>query len=100
MKNNPFQKLITEVPGPKAVNFVEEDKRFISQSYTRAYPLVVEKGKGAVVTDIDGNQYLDFSSGLGACSTGHCHPKIIKAVNEQAKKLIHMSETDFYYIPQ
>ncbi|OGL52881.1 MAG: 4-aminobutyrate aminotransferase, partial [Candidatus Schekmanbacteria bacterium RIFCSPLOWO2_12_FULL_38_15] len=99
-KNNPFQKLITEVPGPKAVNFVEEDKRFISQSYTRAYPLVVERGKGAVVTDIDGNKYLDFSAGLGACSTGHCHPKIIKAVAEQSKKLIHMSGTDFYYTSQ
>ena len=100
MKNDSFPKLITEIPGPKAKLFVEEDKKFISQSYTRAYPLVVEKARGLIVTDIDGNQYLDFSSGLGACSTGHCHPKIIKAINEQSKKLIHMSGTDFYYLPQ
>jgi len=100
MKKNSFPKLATEIPGPKAVKFVEEDKRFISQSYTRVYPLVVEKAKGVIVTDIDGNQYLDFSSGLGACSTGHCHPEIIKAISEQSKKLIHMSGTDFYYLSQ
>lgn len=100
MKSNSIPKLITKIPGPKASKFVEEDKKYISQSYTRVYPLVVEKAKGAVVTDIDGNQYLDFSAGLGACSTGHCHPKIIKAVTEQSKKLIHMSGTDFYYTSQ
>ena len=88
------------IPGPKALDWVIRDESVISRSYTRSYPLVAESGKGARVTDVDGNEYLDFTSGLGTSLTGHCHPEIVKVITDQAKKLIHMSGTDFYYTSQ
>ncbi|MBI5043596.1 MAG: acetyl ornithine aminotransferase family protein [Nitrospirae bacterium] len=91
------KKEIKKLPGPKAKAIIEKDKKYVSPSYTRGYPLVAVDGKGAIITDPDGNRFLDFTSGIAVCSTGHCHPKIIKAITEQAKKLIHMSGTDFYY---
>ncbi|MEK6680739.1 MAG: acetyl ornithine aminotransferase family protein [Nitrospirota bacterium] len=91
------KKEIKKLPGPKAKAIIEKDKRYVSPSYTRGYPLVAVDGKGAIITDPDGNKFLDFTSGIAVCSTGHCHPKIVKAITEQAKKLIHMSGTDFYY---
>ena len=60
----------TEVPGPKAREILAKDKRYISPSYTRSYPLVIDKGEGVIVTDVDGNRFLDFSSGIAVCSTG------------------------------
>ena len=86
-----------KLPGPKAKAIIEKDKKYVSPSYTRGYPLVALKGKGAVIEDPDGNEFLDFTSGIAVCSTGHCHPKVVKAITEQAKRLIHMSGTDFYY---
>lgn len=85
------------VPGPQAKKWVARDEAVISPSYTRAYPLVVESAKGSVMTDVDGNRFLDFTSGIAVTATGHCHPKVVKAIVAQAKKLIHMSGTDFYY---
>jgi len=88
------------LPGPKAKQLIEGDKRYMSPSYTRDYPLAVMRGKGATIEDVDGNLFLDFTSGIAVCATGHCHPKVVKAVKEQASKLIHMSGTDFYYRSQ
>src|SRR5207247_6068704 len=76
------------------------DQRFMSPSYTRVYPLVVARGSGAVIEDVDGNLFLDFTAGIAVNSTGHCHPQVVAAVQEQAATLIHMSGTDFYYQPQ
>src|SRR6266699_845064 len=90
-------KLITAVPGPRARAIIERDKQVISTSYTRGYPLVAERGEGAIITDPDGNQFLDFAAGIAVVATGHCHPKVVKAIQEQATRLIHMSGTDFYY---
>jgi 4-aminobutyrate aminotransferase len=90
----------TELPGPKARALLERDATFVSPSYTRVYPLVVERGSGAVVQDVDGNLFLDFTAGIAVTSTGHCHPKVVAAVEEQSRKLLHMSGTDFYYQPQ
>jgi len=90
-------KIVTELPGPKAREIVANDHKYISPSYTRSYPLVAHSGKGAIVTDVDGNRFLDFSAGIAVCSTGHCHPDIVKAIQKQAESLIHMSGTDFYY---
>ncbi|MBI1822448.1 MAG: acetyl ornithine aminotransferase family protein [Nitrospirae bacterium] len=89
-----------KVPGQKAKEWVQRDEKIISKSFTRNYPLVVEKGQGAFITDVDQNEYLDFTSGLGTCVTGHCHPEVVSVITEQAKKLIHMSGTDFYYTAQ
>jgi 4-aminobutyrate aminotransferase len=89
-----------KLPGPRAKEWVKRDEQVISKSYTRSYPLVAESGEGAYVTDVDQFEYLDFTSGLGTCVTGHCHPDIVKVITDQAKKLIHVSGTDFYYTSQ
>jgi 4-aminobutyrate aminotransferase len=85
------------LPGPRARQIIERDARVLSPSYTRPYPLVVDYANGAVVTDVDGNRFLDFNAGIAVVAAGHCHPEVVKAVQEQAARLIHMSGTDFYY---
>jgi 4-aminobutyrate aminotransferase len=90
----------TALPGPKARELLERDARYMSPSYTRIYPLVVERGSGAVIQDVDGNLFLDFTAGIAVTSTGHCHPHVTAAIADQAHKLLHMSGTDFYYQPQ
>jgi 4-aminobutyrate aminotransferase len=90
-------KLLTSLPGPKAKAIIDRDDQVISPSYTRSYPLVAHRGEGAIVEDPDGNRFLDFAAGIAVVATGHCHPKVVKAIQDQAAKLIHMSGTDFYY---
>jgi 4-aminobutyrate aminotransferase len=90
-------RIVTPLPGPRAAAIVASDERYVSPSYTRSYPLVAEKAYGAIVEDVDGNAFLDFSAGIAVCSTGHCHPEVVRAIQEQAASLIHMSGTDFYY---
>src|ERR1700757_272554 len=90
----------TELPGPKAQVLLDRDARYVSPSYTRVYPLVVERGSGAVIQDVDGNLFLDCTAGIAVTATGHCHPEVVAAITDQANKLIHMSGTDFYYRPQ
>jgi len=90
-------KLVTALPGPKAKQVVERDAKFMSPSFTRDYPLVAKSGRGAMVEDVDGNVFLDFAAGIAVCSTGHCHPHVVAAIQKQAAELIHMSGTDFYY---
>jgi 4-aminobutyrate aminotransferase len=87
----------TKLPGPKAQRVVELDTEWMSPSYTRSYPLVAKRGRGCVIEDVDGNEFLDFSSGIAVTSTGHCHPEVVAAIQKQAAELIHMSGTDFYY---
>ncbi len=90
-------RLITALPGPEAKRVLELDRQYISPSYTRSYPLVAKRGRGALVEDVDGNIFLDFAAGIAVVATGHCHPEVVAAIQEQAAKLIHMSGTDFYY---
>jgi 4-aminobutyrate aminotransferase len=90
-------KLKTAVPGAKAQKIVADDERLISPSYTRSYPMVVKRARGMRVEDVDGNEFLDFTAGIAVNSTGHCHPEVVKAIQEQAGELLHMSGTDFYY---
>ncbi len=90
-------RLVTALPGPNAKRVVEGDRRHISPSYTRSYPLVARRGLGALVEDADGNTFLDFTAGIAVVATGHCHPEVVAAVQRQAGELIHMSCTDFYY---
>ncbi len=87
-------------PGPAAQRLLARDEQFLSPSYTRVYPLVAARGAGAMIEDVDGNRYLDFTAGIAVVATGHCHPKVVAAIQEQAARLIHMSGTDFYYEPQ
>ena len=88
--------IATELPGPKARAIIERDTAVASPSLTRAYPLVAESGSGCVVTDVDGNRFLDFAAGIAVCSTGHSHPKVVAAIKAQADRLIHIAATDFY----
>src|SRR5262245_42362526 len=90
-------RLVTRLPGPAAKRALELDAQLISPSYTRSYPLVARRGRGAMVEDVDGNVLLDFAAGIAVVSTGHCHPKVVAAIQKQAAELIHMSGTDFYY---
>jgi len=90
-------RLTTKLPGPKARKLVGLDTKFVSSSYTRSYPLVAKRGRGAVIEDVDGNRFLDFAAGIAVVATGHCHPAVVGAIQKQAAQLIHMSGTDFYY---
>jgi 4-aminobutyrate aminotransferase len=92
--------LKTPLPGPKAKAIIERDAAFVSPSYTRDYPLVIARGEGAIVEDVDGNTFLDCAAGIAVNSTGVSHPDVVKAIADQAAKFIHMSGTDFYYEPQ
>jgi len=89
-------RIVTELPGPKARAIIARDEAVASPSLTRAYPLVAESGSGMVVTDVDGNRFLDFAAGIAVCTTGHAHPKVSAASREQADRLIHIAATDFY----
>jgi 4-aminobutyrate aminotransferase len=90
----------TPLPGPNAAAIIARDAAVISPSYTRAYPLVIARGDGAVVEDVDGNVFLDCAAGIAVNATGHAHPDIVRAIVEQAQRFVHMSGTDFYYEQQ
>ncbi len=90
-------KIKMALPGPKAKQVIEYDAKYISPSLSRSYPLVAERGSGAIVEDPDGNAFLDFAAGIAVCSTGHCHPKVVAAIQKQAAELIHIAGTDFYH---
>lgn len=85
------------LPGPKAASIIARDQAVLSPSYTRGYPLVAEKGEGAIIIDVDGNRFLDCNAGIAVVAAGHCHPRVVAAIQKQAAQLIHMSGTDFYY---
>lgn len=87
-------------PGPHAQAWVARDALCVSPSYTRTYPLVVKRASGLLVEDVDGYEYLDFTSGLGTALLGHCHPDVVDAIHAQANAFVHMSGTDFYYPAQ
>src|ERR1700741_5554997 len=90
-------RLVTALPGPKAKQVIEADRKSMSPSLTRESPLVAKKGHGAIVEDVDGNAFLDFAAGIAVCSTGHCHPKVVEAIQKQAAELIHIAGNDFYH---
>ncbi len=95
--NDLFPRIKTEIPGPKSRTIIAKDKRFASRSYIKEYPLVVERGEGAVVEDVDGNRFLDLMAGIAVNITGYSHPQVVAAVSNQSKKFFHICSTDFYY---
>ncbi len=88
------------LPGPRSARWLKRDERVMSPSYTRAYPLVVRRAKGAMIEDMDGNRFLDYTAGIAVTNVGHSHPRVVAAIRKQSQRLIHMSGTDFYYAPQ
>jgi 4-aminobutyrate aminotransferase len=89
--------IVTELPGPESKKVIEADERWVSQSYTRAYPFVVRRGSGSILEDVDGNKFLDFNAGVAVCSTGHAHPEVVAAIKAQAEEFLHICAADYYY---
>jgi 4-aminobutyrate aminotransferase len=83
-------------PGPKAKKIVAKDHKLIATA-TKTSPIAAKRAEGAIIEDVDGNTYIDFTSGVGVVNCGHCHPKVVKAVTKQASSLMHFAGTDFYY---
>lgn len=91
--------IVTPPPGPVARAAIERDHLVTSTSNTRPYPLAVRRARGCVVEDLDGNRFIDFTAGIAVCSTGHCHPHVVRAIQGQCEQLIHICGSDFYYEP-
>ncbi len=89
--------LRTPLPGPNARTIIERDRRTVSQNLSKDVPLVVARGQGMVIEDVDGNRFLDFAAGISTVSTGHCHPDVVAAIRAQSEKLMHICYTDFFY---
>ncbi len=89
----------TSLPGPEAKAIIERDHRVTAPAYGRVYPLVVKQAQGMVVEDVDGNLFLDFMAGIAVANTGHSHPRVVQAIEEQAKKFLHICGSDYYYEP-
>lgn len=88
----------TELPGPKGREIIAADARYVNPAYPRPdFKLVAERAQGVWVEDVDGNVFLDCNAGVAVCSTGHCHPEVVKAIQDQAAQLIHICGTDYYY---
>ncbi len=88
--------LHTPVPGPQARSVVDRSQCTVTPSLPHAYPLAVRRAWGMVVEDVDGNRFLDCAAGIAVCSTGHCHPQVVQAIQEQAARLLHICGADFY----
>ena len=96
--SNKKPEIKTALPGPNARRIIAADAEFVNPAYPRPdFKLVAERGQGVWVTDVDGNVFLDCNAGVAVCSTGHCHPEVVKAIQDQAAQLIHMCGTDYYY---
>jgi 4-aminobutyrate aminotransferase len=97
LSRNDLPHLVTPLPGPRSAQLIARDTAVLSPSYTRGYPLTVARAEGAMIEDLDGNRFLDCNAGIAVCATGHCHPRVVAAIQAQAEKLLHYSGTDFYY---
>ncbi|MBA2458683.1 MAG: acetyl ornithine aminotransferase family protein [Gemmatimonadales bacterium] len=92
-----YPSIVVSPPGPKAQAVVRRDEEWTQGCYIKEYPLVVERGRGPVVEDVDGNRFLDFMAGIAVCSTGHSHPAVVAAVKDAADRFLHICGSDFYY---
>ena len=97
MSDRDYPRIQTELPGPKGKAIVDKDATYTSTSYIKTYPLVIHRGEGAMVEDVDGNRFIDFMAGIAVASTGYAHPKVVAAVQEAAGRFFSMCSTDFYY---
>jgi 4-aminobutyrate aminotransferase len=93
----PYPKIIAPPPGPRARAIIARDEAFAAPCYIKEYPLVIARGEGAMVEDVDGNRFLDFMAGIAVCSTGYSHPEVVKAIQDAAARFLHICGGDFYY---
>jgi len=97
MTTKSYPRIVTPPPGPKARAIIARDKAVAATCYIKEYPLVVARGEGAMVEDVDGNRFLDFMAGIAVCSTGYSHPEVIRAIKDAADRFLHICGGDFYY---
>jgi 4-aminobutyrate aminotransferase len=97
MQTTTLPEIKTALPGPRATEILARDAKYISPSYTRSYPLVAQRGRGAIIEDVDGNRFLDFNAGVAVAALGHAHPEITQVIARQASEFVHISGTDYYY---
>ena len=92
-----YPKIVVPPPGPRAQDVVRRDETWTQPCYIKEYPLVISRGQGPMVEDVDGNRFLDFMAGIAVCSTGYSHPKVVAAVKDAADRFLHICGSDFYY---
>ena len=92
-----YPRIVVPPPGPKAQAVVRRDEEWTAPCYIKEYPLVVSRGLGPMVEDVDGNRFLDFMAGIAVCSTGYSHPRVVAAVKDAADRFLHICGSDFYY---
>src|SRR5438093_4690947 len=88
--------LRTAIPGPRSKEILDRKGRVVADPLSIYLPVVITRGEGATLTDVDGNTFLDFTGGVGCLNVGHAHPRVVDAVQEQAAKFLH---TDFTIVP-
>ena len=86
----------TAIPGPRSAAILERKSRVIANAKTIAIPIVAQEGRGATLTDVDGNVFIDFTGGVGCLNVGHAHPRVVEAATEQLGRFVH---TDFTVVP-
>src|SRR5207244_12822965 len=86
----------TDIPGPRSKEILERKERVVAEPLSIYLPVVIADGRGATVTDVDGNTFIDFTGGVGCLNVGHSHPRVVEAAQEQ---LNHFSHTDFTIVP-
>src|SRR3989440_11717408 len=88
--------LRTEIPGPRSREILDRKNRVIADPLSIFLPVVIDRGEGATLTDVDGNTFIDFTGGVGCLNVGHANPRVVEAVQEQAARFFH---TDFTIVP-
>src|SRR5918997_2318120 len=88
--------LRTEIPGPRSREILERKEKVVAEPLSIFLPVVVEEARGATLTDVDGNTFIDFTGGVGCLNVGHSHPRLIEAAQEQLNQFAH---TDFTIVP-
>jgi 4-aminobutyrate aminotransferase / (S)-3-amino-2-methylpropionate transaminase / 5-aminovalerate transaminase len=86
----------TEVPGPRSREIIERKQRVVAEPLSLTFPIVIDRGEGARLTDVDGNTFIDFTGGVGCLNVGHSHPRVVEAAQEQLERFSH---TDFTIVP-
>ncbi len=92
-----YPRIRTALPGPRGRAVIARDEAWTSSCYIKEYPLVIARGEGPMIEDVDGNRFLDFMAGIAVSTTGYGHPVVVQAVQDAAAKFLHICGSDFYY---
>src|SRR3990170_6689977 len=89
-------KLVTEIPGPRSREVLADHERYVARALALGFPAAVQKAEGALLTDVDGNQFIDLAGGVGVLNVGHSDPEVVGAAREQLERFVH---TDYTVAP-